>query len=146
MTGPVDRLGRLLADLPARLADAQEKAAELAVREFVAQAADGSAAATVDGSGQLVGVQLSLAMSRQMDNLTLSERIAEAINGALDAADAARAEQLAAAPDDDLAGAEELFDYRMAELERTLDTLESRLRGLPGSGGPGLGAPDAAGY
>lgn len=131
MTDPLDRLASLLDDLPGRFADAQRRAAELAGRMFVAEAADGSVAATVDGAGQLVAISMSATLARRMDNLTFGDRIVEAVNKALDDADAARAELLAAGvPTDDLAGAEELFAYRMNELQRILDSVESRLRGL----------------
>lgn len=131
MTGPVERLSRLLSDLPARLAEAREKAIELAAREFTAESEDGHVVATVDGAGQVVALRFPADLARRVDNLTLSGRIAEAVNRALDLAETARDDLLAAAvPVDDLAGAEELFAHRIAELQRTLDSIESRLRDL----------------
>lgn len=134
MTGPLDRLERILADLPTRLAEAQRQAEEFATRQFEARSTDGAVSAVVDGAGRLVGLSFSTA-ARRLDNLTLGERIAEAVNKALDGADAARDELVAShvatdAVTEDIAGMEELFAYRLGELERTLDAVEARLRGL----------------
>jgi DNA-binding protein YbaB len=132
MTDPMDRLGRLLDDLPGQIAEARERAADLAGRQFVAESTDGSVTATVDGAGRLTGIGLSVS-ARRLDNLTLGDRIGEAINTALAEVDRERA-QLLTTPgsDQDLAGAEELFEFRMDQLQRTLDSIESRLRGLAG--------------
>lgn len=129
---PLDRLGALLDSLPERLAAAQRQAAEFAERSFTGEAADGSVSARVDGSGRVAAIELSAgAMRQRMSNYTVGERIAEAVNAALDGADAAREELLAAAvPTDDLTGAEEMFRYRMGELERTLESVEARVRDL----------------
>ena len=131
MTHPMDRLSRLLDGLPAQLAEARDRAAELAATQFTAESTDGSVTATVDGAGRLAGIGLPAA--RRLDNLTLGDRIAEAVNSALDDADQAR-ERLLATPgtDQDLSGAEELFAHRMDQLQRTLDSIESRLRGVTG--------------
>ena len=132
MTGPLDRLERILADLPARIAEAQRQAEEFATRMFEARSADGAVVAVVDGAGRLVSLSFSTA-ARRLDNLTLGERIAEAVNKALDGADTARDELVAshaAADADDITGMEELFAHRLGELERTLDAVEARLRGL----------------
>lgn len=129
MTSPLDRLGSLLDDLPARIAAAREQATEFAGRSFVAQSADRSVAATVDGSGRLVAIDLSAALRQRVSNVTVSERITEAVNRALDDADAAREALLAeTAPAEEPGGAEELFTYRMDELRRTLDTVQARLQ------------------
>lgn len=129
MTAPIDRLHRLLEDLPAQIARAQQRAAELAERTFPAAAADQSVVAVADGTGRLVELQLTAAAARQLDNYALSERIAEAVNGALDAVDAARAELVAEESGTaDLDAAMQRFDQRMAALEATLDSIESRFR------------------
>lgn len=128
MTDPMQKLSQLLSDLPARLAEAQEQAAELTARQFVAESTDGAVTATVDGSGQLVEVQLSGALARRMGSLAIGERVAQAVNRALDGAEAERTELVGRlAPAIDLTGAEDVFGYRMDELERTLDSLVSRL-------------------
>lgn len=129
MTSPLDRLGSLLDDLPARIAAAREQATEFAGRSFAGQSADHSVSATVDGSGRLLAVDLSAALRQRVSNVTVGERIAEAVNRALDDADAAREALLAeAVPAEEPTGAEELFTYRMDELQRTLDTVEARLQ------------------
>ena len=128
MTDPMQKLSQLLSDLPARLAEAQEQAAELTARQFVAASTDGAVTATVDGSGQLVEVRLSGALARRMGSLAIGERVAQAVNRALDDAEAERTELVRRlAPAIDLTGAEDVFGYRMDELERTLDSLLSRL-------------------
>lgn len=128
MTDPMQKLSQLLSDLPARLAEAQDQAAELTARQFVAESTDGAVTATVDGSGQLVEVQLSGALARRMGSLAIGERVAQAVNQALDDAEAERTELVGRlAPAIDLTGAEDVFGYRMDELERTLDSLLSRL-------------------
>lgn len=129
MTSPLDRLGSLLDDLPARIAAAREQAAEFAGRSFAGQSTDHSVAATVDGAGRLVAIDLSAALRQRVSNVTVGERIAEAVNRALDDADAARDALLAEAGQaEEPTGAEELFTYRMDELQRTLDTVEARLQ------------------
>lgn len=131
-TGPVDRLGSMLDSLPERIAAAQRQAAEFAGRSFAGEAADGSASATVDGAGRVVAIALSPAAARQrMSNYTIGERIAEAVNAALDSADAAREDLLAGAVSgDDVAASEEMFAYRMDGLQQTLESVQARLQGL----------------
>jgi DNA-binding protein YbaB len=133
LTGSLDRLERVLADLPARVEEARRQAEQFAARQFEAESADGAVSAVVDGAGRLVGLSFSAA-ARRLDNYTLGERIVEAVNAALDGADAARDELVAAAVgeagDRELTGMEELFAHRLGELERTLDAVEARLRRL----------------
>ncbi|WP_238005934.1 YbaB/EbfC family nucleoid-associated protein [Dactylosporangium sp. AC04546] len=124
------RLEKVLNDLPDRVAQAQEKAGGFAGREFTGEATDQSVVATVDGGGKLVEVLLSAAATRRLDNFTLGERAAEAINAALDALDSARAALLSSEDEPDLHGAEELFAYRMDQLQLRLDSIESSLRGM----------------
>jgi DNA-binding protein YbaB len=125
------RLEKVLNDLPEQMAQAQERAGAFAGRTFTGETADQSVTATVDGGGRLVEVLVSAAATRRLDNYTLGERAAEAINAALDALDTARAALLDGDGEEtDLQGAEELFTYRMDQLQLRLDSIESSLRGL----------------
>ncbi|MEV0130606.1 YbaB/EbfC family nucleoid-associated protein [Dactylosporangium sp. NPDC050688] len=125
------RLEKVLNELPDRMAQAQDRAGEFATRHFTGEAADQSVAATVDGAGRLTEVLVSAAATRRLDNFTLGERAAEAVNAALDALDTARAALLSTDGDEpDLQGAEELFAYRMDQLQLRLDAIESSLRGM----------------
>jgi DNA-binding protein YbaB len=127
----MDRLGRLLDELPRRMEEARETAAEFATGRFDATTTDDSVTATVDGAGRLVELAVTPIAARRLDNLTLSDRIAEAVNAALDATDRARDALLGpAGAAADLTAAEQVFDYRMGELHRTLDGVEARLRDL----------------
>lgn len=129
MTDQIRRLEDLLRTLPERMAETQRQAAEFAVREISAETADSSVTAIMTGDGRIVDLRLATMAVRQMDRVTLGERIAEAINNALDEVDRARSELLAEADDgtDALAAAEELFAHRIRALQSRLDAIQSSL-------------------
>jgi DNA-binding protein YbaB len=114
---------RPLPDLSAltdAIATAQETAVRIATQEVTGTSADGLVTARGTGAGAVTALELHPLAARRLDSVALGERVAEAVNSALDRAEDLRPEMVQMS---DLEGKLEVFHSRMDGLLHRLDRL-----------------------
>jgi DNA-binding protein YbaB len=123
-------LDRLERTTPPGPEDIARRLAELAEIDVTVEASDAGVVVTMNGQGHLGSVQLTHRTLRDLDNLTLADRVRETLNEALDRVDALRRNLFrgngnASSLDDATAR----FDRRIDELSARLDDVERSLDG-----------------
>ncbi len=132
MTDPEARLADLRARLRA-LPNEQEAAGEavrrLATETVTAHSSDRHVTVSADGHGTIVGIEFSADAFRRLDSRTLGERLTEAVNGSLEAAEQLQAEgrTTGAGLDAMLDEAMDLFTHRMDGILGRLDEIGNSL-------------------
>lgn len=135
MTGPDEAMGsleRVLAEYPDRVAEVQARVAAAAVAEVSGQDVGGLVRVTATGRGELTSVKVSERVLRDLDASSLAERIMEAVNAALAAAEAALADaghmsRQAGDTADAMTSFETSMDHLLDRLVRIDRELEDRL-------------------
>jgi DNA-binding protein YbaB len=117
-----------LPSFPALAASAREYAEKITAERVDAASSDGSVAVTATGAGTIVEVRVRPLALRQLDNVTLAERVREAVNAVLDRVDALRP-NLAVPSLDGIDAKLELFEHRMDGLLGRLDRMVRDLEG-----------------
>jgi DNA-binding protein YbaB len=103
-------------------AAAREDVQRIAAEQVTATAADGSVSVVATGAGAVLEVRVRPLAVRQLDNITLGERVQEAANSALDQVEALRPRS-SGAPLDGIDAKLELFEHRMDALLDRLDRI-----------------------
>ncbi len=132
MTDPEARLAELrarLRDLPREQEAAGEAVRRLATETVTGRSSDRHVTVTADGHGTIVGIEFSADALRRLDSHTLGERLAEAVNLALEAAEQLQAEgrMSGAGLDAELDEAMDMFTHRMDGILSRLDEIGNRL-------------------
>lgn len=111
-----------LADFDALVATARANVDRVAAERVTGVSAGDAVSAVATGAGSIVEIRVHPLAVRQLDNLTLGERVQEAVNAALDRAEALRPHP-GPAPTADLDAQLEMFEHRMDGLLERLDRL-----------------------
>jgi DNA-binding protein YbaB len=127
----LEQLQQAIANYPQRVAELSQRAMGAAGRTVTGEAGGGEVKVTATGQGQIQEVRLTHRALRELDNHTLADRVRDAINDALERADAmmANATQGSSADsdvEDALGQYERRMDnllYQLEYLERSLDRL-----------------------
>jgi DNA-binding protein YbaB len=103
-------------------AAARENAERIAAEHVTTTAADGSISVTATGAGAILEVRVHPLALRQLDNITLAERVQEVANAALEQAEALRPSS-ATSPLDGIDAKLAMFEHRMDGLLERLDRI-----------------------
>lgn len=124
MSSPDEALGRLervLADYPHRVAELRSRVAAAVAAEVSGEDLEGLVRVGATGNGEITSVRVTERALRELDAVSLAERIVEAVNAALAAGEAALADaaQTPREPED--------TGYAMARFAERMDDLLDRL-------------------
>jgi DNA-binding protein YbaB len=132
VTDPEARLAELrarLRDLPREQEAAGEAVRRLAAETVTGRSPDRHVTVSADGQGMIVGIEFSADAFRRLDSRTLGERLTEAVNRSLEAAELLQAESrmTGAGLDAMLDEAVDLFTHRMDGILGRLDEIGNSL-------------------
>jgi DNA-binding protein YbaB len=125
MTDSAARLADLRArlhDLPREQAAAAEAVRRLAEATVTGRSSDQRVTVSANGHGTVIGIEISADTLRRLDSHTLGERLTEAINRSLDAA-----ERLQTDLRPKTEGFEAVLDEAMSMFDHRMDGILSRL-------------------
>ena len=125
VTDPEARLAELrkrLRDLPREQEAAGEAVRRLATETVTGRSSDRHVTVSADGHGTLVGIEFSADALRRLDSRTLGERLTEAVNLSLEAAERLQAEGRTTG-----AGFEAVLDEAMDMFTHRMDGILTRL-------------------